>query len=103
MKWSLAFAAGAALLAGAAQAAVNLNTAQQSELQRTRGLDKHKAKAIIDYRNQNGPFESLEELENVRGFDHATIEKLKPQLALSGPPWTPPPAPEKPEKGSKKK
>ena len=96
MKWSLALAAGALLFAGAASAAVNVNTAQQSELQRTRGLDKHKAKAIIDYRNQNGPFATLEELEKVRGFDRTAIDKLKPELALTGPPYTPPPAPEKP-------
>ena len=96
----------AALLAAApafALAAVNVNTAQQSELQRTKGLDKHKAKAIIDYRNQNGAFESLDELEKVRGFDHATLEKLKPQLAVSGPPSTPSAAPEKPEKVEKRK
>ena len=86
-----------------AHAAVNLNTAQQSELQRTKGLDKHKAKAIIDYRNQNGRFDSLDELREVRGFDAATIDKLKPQLALSGPPYTPPEKAEKPEKESGKK
>ena len=98
------FSVAAVLFAAApAFAAVNLNTAQQSELQRTKGLDKHKAKAIIDYRNQNGAFESIDELEKVRGFDHATIEKLKPQLALSGPPVTPPAAPEKPEKVEKRK
>ena len=95
--------AAALLVAAPAFAAVNVNTAQQSELQRTKGLDKHKAKAIIDYRNQNGAFESLDELEKVRGFDHATIEKLKPQLALSGPPYTPPEKPEKVEKAEKKK
>ena len=80
-----------------ALAAVNVNTAQQSELQRTRGLDKHKAKAIIDYRNQNGPLETLEELEQVRGFNRDAIEKLRPLLVLSGPPTTPA-APEKTEK-----
>ena len=93
----------AALLAVPALAAVNVNTAQQSELQRTKGLDKHKAKAIIDYRNENGAFQSLEALEKVRGFDSATIEKLRPQLALAGPPYTPPAAPEKLEKPEKKK
>ena len=94
----LVLLAAAAALCAPALAAVNLNTAQQSELQRTKGLDKHKAKAIIDYRNQNGPFESLEELEKVRGFDSSAIEKIKPQVALSGPPYTPPAQAPKPEK-----
>ena len=98
MKRLVLLAAAATLCAAPALAAVNLNTAQQSELQRTKGLDKHKAKAIIDYRNQNGPFDSLEELEKVRGFDSATVEKIRPQVALSGPPYTPPAAPAKPEK-----
>ena len=105
MKRLVLLAAAATVCAAPALAAVNLNTAQQSELQRTKGLDKHKAKAIIDYRNQNGPFETLEELEKVRGFDSAAVEKVKSQVALSGPPYTPvAAAPAKPEKeGGKKK
>ena len=89
--------------ASSAFATVNLNTAQQSELQRTKGLDKHKAKAIIDYRNQNGPFETIEELEKVRGFDVASIEKVRSQVVLNGPPYTPPQAAPKAEKAEKKK
>ena len=93
----------AVFAATSAVATVNLNTAQQSELQRTKGLDKHKAKAIIDYRNENGPFETLEELEKVRGFDHATVEKIRSQVALNGPPYTPPQAAAKAEKDAPKK
>ena len=89
--------------ATSAAATVNVNTAQQSELQRTKGLDKHKAKAIIDYRNENGPFATLDELEKVRGFDHATVEKVRSELVLNGPPYTPPAAAPKAEKDAKKK
>ncbi len=90
----------ALFVAAPAYAAVNVNTAQQSELQRTRGLDKHKAKAIIDYRNQNGPLETIDELEQVRGFNRDAIEKVRSQLVLTGPPTTPAVA-EKPAKADK--
>ena len=85
----------AALLApfsvGTALATVNVNTAQQSELQRTKGLDRYKAKAIIEHRARYGPFTSIEELEEVSGLDKAALEKAGPELAVSGPPYTPPP------------
>ena len=74
-------------------ASVNVNTAQQSDLQRTKGLDKHKAKAIIEWRNQNGPIDGFQELAQVPGFTPELIEKVKPQIAFSGDAYTPPPKP----------
>ncbi len=85
----------AALSAGASIAAVNVNTAQQSDLQRTPGLDKHKAKALIEWRNQHGPIDTFQELGQVPGFTPEVIEKVKPEIAFSGDPFTPPPKPEK--------
>jgi competence protein ComEA len=79
-------------------AAVNVNTAQQSELQSTRGLDKMQAKSIIEYRNGHGPYRSLEDLEKVIGEPAA--EKIASQVAFDGPPYIGPP---KPVKGKKKK
>ena len=81
-----------------ALATVNVNTAQQSELQATRGLDKAKAKSIIEYRNGHGPYRSLEDLEKVLG--EPTTEKVASQVAFDGPPYIGPP---KPAKNSKKK
>ena len=89
----------AALIAAAlpvcALAIVNVNTAQQSDLQRTKGLDKHKAKAIIVYRAQNGTIDDLGELAQIPGFTPDIIEKVKPEVAFSGDPYVPPPKPEK--------
>ena len=63
-------------------AAVNINTAPQSELEAVKGLGPAKAKAIISYREANGGFKSLEELDNVKGFGKASIDKLKGELSI---------------------
>jgi competence protein ComEA len=86
---------------GVAFATVNVNTAQQSELQRVKGLDKIAAKRIIEYRAQNGDYRTLDELGKV--IDPAALDRVKPQLALAGDAYVPPPTAEKPEKVGKKK
>jgi len=93
----LALAAIAAFAALPALATVNVNTAQQSELQSTRGLDAQKAKTIIDYRNQNGPYRSLDDLSKALG--EPATEKVASQVTFDGPPYVPPPH----EKKAKKK
>jgi len=85
----------AAALPLAALATVNVNTAQQSDLQRTKGLDKHKAKAIIEYRAQHGTIDGFEDLEKVPGFTPEVIAKVKPEVAFTGDAYVPPPKPEK--------
>ena len=72
----------AGLMALPAFAAVNINTATQSELEVVRGLGPAKAKAIIVYRDANGNFKTLDELDNVKGFGKASIEKLKEELSV---------------------
>ncbi len=85
----MAMAALAGLAAAAAQATVNVNTAQQSELQSVRGLDKVKAKHVIEYRNENGPYLSLEDLAKALGPD--TVAKVESQVAFDGPAYVAPP------------
>ena len=70
------------LMAFPAFAAVNINTATQSELEVVKGLGPAKAKAIIAHRESNGNFKSLDELDNVKGFGKASIEKLKEELTV---------------------
>ena len=62
-------------------AAVNINTATESELEAVRGVGPAKAKAIITYRESHGNFKSLDELDNVKGFGKASVEKLKGELS----------------------
>ena len=83
----------------AAFATVNVNTAQQSEMQRVKGLDKVKAKSIIEYRARNGSIENFEDLAKVPGFTPDVIDKVKPELAFNGDPFVPPPKAEKKKRG----
>jgi len=64
-------------------AAVNINTATQSELEAVKGLGPAKAKAILTYREAHGNFKSLDELDNVKGFGSASVEKLKGELSVA--------------------
>lgn len=72
----------ASLIAFPAFASVNINTATQSELEAVKGVGPAKAQAIIQYRQANGQFKHLEELDNVKGFGKASIEKLKTELSV---------------------
>ncbi|MHB1094510.1 ComEA family DNA-binding protein [Thiobacillus sp.] len=63
-------------------AAVNINMATQSELEAVKGLGPAKAKAIITYREAHGNFKSLDDLDNVKGFGSASVEKLKGELSV---------------------
>lgn len=70
------------LVALPAFAAVNINTATQSELEGIKGLGPEKSKAIIKYRETHGNFKTMDELDNVKGFGKANVEKLKGELTV---------------------
>jgi len=55
----------------------DVNSADAQTLQRVRGISLIKAQAIIDYRNEFGPFKSLDELTQVRGIGPATVENFR--------------------------
>ncbi|MFC4651989.1 helix-hairpin-helix domain-containing protein [Lactococcus nasutitermitis] len=61
---------------------VNINTADLTELQTLSGIGAKKAQDIIDYRTQNGPFASVDDLQNVGGFGDKTIAKIKDSITL---------------------
>ncbi len=67
-----------------AWAAVDLNTATSAELQKVRGIGPAKAKAIVEHREKNGPFKSVDELDNVKGFGKASVGKLRGDLTVGG-------------------
>lgn len=61
---------------------VNLNDSDKTKLQTINGVGDKKADKIIDYRNQNGPFKSVDDLKNVPGFGEKTVANLRPSLAV---------------------
>ena len=68
--------------AGAAAAVVNINTATKDELVALNGIGPAKAQAILDYRKQNGPFKSVDDLKSVKGIGAKRLEKLRPELSV---------------------
>lgn len=56
---------------------VNLNTATAEQLDTLPGVGPSTAKKIIDYREEHGGFNSVEDLNEVSGIGDATFEKLK--------------------------
>jgi competence protein ComEA len=72
----------ALLLSGAAVAALNLNTATRDELIALPGIGPAKAQAIIEYRNQHGPFRTIDELRKVKGIGEKLFLQIRPELSV---------------------
>ena len=61
---------------------ININTAPLEELKKITGVGDVKAQSIIDYRDKNGGFKSIEELKNIDGIGSKTFEKIKDQVGI---------------------
>uniref|UniRef100_UPI003EC07367 ComEA family DNA-binding protein n=1 Tax=Acinetobacter towneri TaxID=202956 RepID=UPI003EC07367 len=61
---------------------VRLNSASLEQLQQLSGIGLKKAEAIVEYRKQKGQFQSIEELQQVKGIGPALFAKNKHKLAL---------------------
>ena len=66
---------------------IDLNTASAADLTRLPGIGEKRAQAIVDYRESSGPFQSVEELTEVKGigegilaqvYDYVTVGEADP-------------------------
>ncbi len=79
MKWTRALNVGAVTLLLAPLAAiagpVDINSASAEKIsEELKGVGLSKAEAIVEYREQHGRFESIEELQEVKGIGARTVE-----------------------------
>lgn len=61
---------------------ININTASADQLDLLPGIGPAKAQAIIDYRESNGPFTAIEQIQNVPGIGPATFENIKELITV---------------------
>ena len=69
----------------ALEGTLNPNTATREELQQLPFVGNAKAQAIINCRQQNGQFSSLDEIQHCSEIGNSTFEAIHPYLTLSGP------------------
>ncbi|MEC1506863.1 helix-hairpin-helix domain-containing protein [Bacillus haynesii] len=61
---------------------VNINTASSEELQAIPGIGPSKAEAVIEYREENGPFQTIEDITNVSGIGEKSFERIKSSITV---------------------
>lgn len=62
---------------------VDINTATVEQLaDALNGVGESKARAIVEYRENNGPFQHIDELVNVRGIGIATVDRNRDRIRL---------------------
>lgn len=67
---------------GAQPQRINLNRAEAWLLDALPGIGPERAQAIVDYRNQHGPFRRLEDLLNVEGIGSTNLDKIRGLITL---------------------
>ena len=61
---------------------VNINTASKEKLETLPGVGETTAQKIIDYREANGKFKTIEDIKNVSGIGDAKYESLKDKITV---------------------
>ena len=68
-------------VANADAALIDINAASAQELETLPGIGPVLAGRIVEYREQNGPFQRTDQLTAVRGIGAATYERIRPLVA----------------------
>lgn len=61
---------------------VNINTASLDEILTIKGIGETKAKSIIEYRDKNGKFKTIEDIKNVTGIGESLYSKIKESITV---------------------
>ncbi len=61
---------------------ININRAEAWLLDALPGIGPDRAQAIVDYRNQNGPFRRIEDLLNIGGIGNTTLDTIRELIAV---------------------
>lgn len=67
---------------GSSGGKININKADENELQNLPGIGPAKATAIVQYRQDNGPFQTIDDLKKISGIGDKTFEKLKESISV---------------------
>jgi competence protein ComEA len=67
---------------GTAGGLMNINTASATELEELSGIGEVLAATIVEYRDQNGPFATVDDLMDVSGIGPATLEEIRDQVTV---------------------
>lgn len=84
LSLALLVAAVPAFAAEAAEGKVNVNQAGAEELALLPRIGPSTAGRIVEFREENGPFQAIEDLMLVRGIGEKTFDLLSPYVALEG-------------------
>lgn len=61
---------------------ININTASQTDFETLEGIGSSLANKIIEYRNKNGKFKSIDDLKNISGIGESKFEKIKDYIKV---------------------
>lgn len=61
---------------------ININTATKEQLQTLPRIGQSKAEEIIRYREENGPFEKVEDIKNVSGIGESIFDQIKDSITI---------------------
>lgn len=70
------------IIEGTENKKVNINTAGMEELMTLTGIGEAKALSIIEYREEKGRFESIEELMEIEGIKEGVFNKIKEDIMI---------------------
>jgi competence protein ComEA len=67
---------------GSTSGLIDINSASETELETLSGIGEVLAATIVEYRTQNGPFASVEDLMDVSGIGPATLDEIRDQVTV---------------------